>query len=160
MNPRISELIQSLQLQPHPEGGYYREIFRSGSMVSADGNRNRSALTAIYFLLEAGQQSRWHRVSSDEVWCHLEGDVLELLSFDANSAQLSSGRLGPYGPETESTRIIPAGIWQAARPVGAYTLVTCAVGPGFEFSDFSMAADVPQVAEAIRAQGDAVAKLI
>lgn len=160
MNPRTRELIDSLQLQPHPEGGYYREIFRSVHTVSANENRSRSALTSIYFLLEAGQQSRWHRVSSDEVWSHLEGDVLELYSFDADSAQGNSARLGPYAPETESTRIIPAGIWQAARPLGAYTLVTCTVGPGFDFSDFSMAADLPDVTQAIQAYSEQFAKLI
>ena len=160
INPRIRILIDSLKLQPHPEGGYYREIFRSGHQVKADGDRNRAALTSIYFLLEAGQQSRWHRVLSDEVWSHLEGDVLELFSFDADSAQAGRARLGPYAPETESTRVIPAGIWQAAQPLGAYTLVTCSVGPGFEFNDFSMATDLPTVAEAIRAQGELFAKLI
>lgn len=160
MNPRTRILIDSLQLQPHPEGGYYREIFRSGHTVSADGDRKRSALTSIYFLLEAGQQSRWHRVLSDEVWSHLEGDVLELFSLDTDSGQPTRARLGPYAPETESTRIIPAGIWQAAQPLGAYTLVTCSVGPGFEFSDFSMAADLPNVAEAIRTYGEPFAKLI
>ncbi|MGC1376182.1 MAG: cupin domain-containing protein, partial [Anaerolineales bacterium] len=104
MNPRIRTLIDSLQLQPHPEGGYYREIFRSEHMVGADENRaGRKALTAIYFLLEAGQCSRWHRVLSDEVWSHLEGDVLELCCFDAASAQLTISRLGPYAPETEPT---------------------------------------------------------
>jgi len=161
MNPRIRTLIDSLQLQPHPEGGYYREIFRSERMVSADENRaGRKALTVIYFLLEAGQCSRWHRVLSDEVWSHLEGDVLELCCFDAASAQLTVSRLGPYTPETEPTRIVPAGTWQAAQPTGAYTLVGCAVGPGFEFSDFSMAADHPDVADAIRAQGERFGKLI
>ncbi len=159
-NPRARILIDALQLQPHPEGGYYREIFRSGHLVHVDGKRSRSALTSIYFLLEAGQQSRWHRVLSDEVWSHLEGDVLELFSFDMDSGSPASSRLGPYAPETESTRIIPAGIWQAARPLGAYTLVTCSVGPGFEFSDFSMAADLSDVSESIRAHGEPFAKLI
>jgi predicted cupin superfamily sugar epimerase len=161
MNPRALVLIESLQLQPHPEGGYYREIFRSERLVVVDGKHTvRAALTSIYFLLEAGQQSRWHQVISDEVWSHLEGDVLELFSFDADSAQPAHSRLGPYAAETEPTRIIPAGIWQAARPLGAYTLVTCSVGPGFEFHDFSMATDQPDVAEAIRAQGEAFAALI
>jgi hypothetical protein len=161
MNPRIQTLIDSLQLLPHPEGGYYREIFRSERRVSADEKRaGRKALTAIYFLLEAGQQSRWHRVLSDEVWSHLEGDVLELCCFDVASAQLTSSRLGPYAPETEPTRVVPAGIWQAAQPLGAYTLVGCVVGPGFEFSDFSLAADHPDVADAIRAQGERFGMLI
>jgi hypothetical protein len=161
VNPRIQTLIDSLQLLPHPEGGYYREIFRSGHTVSADEKRaERAALTVIYFLLEAGQHSRWHRVLSDEAWSHLEGDVLELCCFDAASAQLTTSRLGPYTPETEPTRIVPAGTWQAAQPLGAYTLVGCTVGPGFEFSDFSLAADHPDVADAIRAQGEPFGKLI
>ena len=161
MNLRIQTLIDSLQLLPHPEGGYYREIFRSERVVSADEKRaERKALTVIYFLLEAGQCSRWHRVLSDEVWSHLEGDVLELCCFDSASTQLTTSRLGPYAPETEPTRIVPAGTWQAAQPLGAYTLAGCIVGPGFEFSDFSMAADHPDVADVIRAQGERFGKLI
>jgi predicted cupin superfamily sugar epimerase len=161
MNTRVQTLIADLQLQPHPEGGYYREIFRSERLVLVDGKHTvRSALTSIYFLLEAGQQSRWHRVESDEAWSHLEGDVLELYSFDADSAQGMVSRLGPYASGTESTRVIPAGIWQAARPLGAYTLVTCSVGPGFDFIDFSMIDAHPAVGEAIRAQGELFASLI
>lgn len=161
MNSRTQTLIQSLQLQPHPEGGYYREIFRSGRAVLADqGRGERMALTTIYFLLEAGQRSRWHRVLSDEVWSHLEGDTLELLRFDPATAQLTVSRLGPYAAETEPSLVVPAGVWQAARPLGAYTLVGCTVGPGFEFGDFSMAADHPDVADVIRALGDDIGKLI
>jgi uncharacterized protein len=161
MNPRVQTLIDSLQLKPHPEGGYYREIFRSEQNVSADQHRDeRSALTSIYFLLEAGQHSRWHRVLSDEVWSHLEGDALELLCFEQNSAQLTVSRLGPYAAETEPVRVVPAGVWQAAQPLGEYTLVGCSVGPGFEFRDFSMAADHPEVAEAIRGLGEKAGRLI
>ncbi len=161
MNARAQTLIAELHLEPHPEGGYYREIFRSERLVLVDGKHTvRTALTSIYFLLEAGQQSRWHRVEADEVWSHLEGDVLELYSFDADAAQGTISRLGPYAAGTESTRVIPAGIWQAARPLGAYTLVTCSVGPGFDFIDFSMLDAHPDVAEAIRAQGKLFARLI
>ena len=71
---RVRQLIETLELQPHPEGGWYREVFRSTAHVTpADGRPARSAMTSIYFLLEAGQHSRWHRVVSDEVWVHLEG---------------------------------------------------------------------------------------
>lgn len=159
MNPRVQTLIDSLQLKPHPEGGYYREIFRSEHIVDADeGRGKRQALTSIYFLLEAGQHSRWHRVLSDEVWNHLEGDVLELLCFDAG--QLTISRLGPYAAETEPARVVRAGVWQAAQPLGEYTLVGCSVGPGFEFRDFSMAADQPDVADALRSLGEKAAKLV
>ncbi len=168
MNPRVQTLIDSLQLQSHPEGGYYREIFRSDHTVGADlGRAGRKALTTIYFLLEAGQHSRWHRVHSDEVWSHLEGDALELLCFDhlvagqaPASSQLTVSRLGPYAPGAEPVCVVPAGVWQAARPLGAYTLVGCSVGPGFEFSDFSMAADHPDVADVLRKLGDEAGKLI
>jgi predicted cupin superfamily sugar epimerase len=161
MNPRIQTLIDSLQLQPHPEGGYYHEIFRSDHMVGADQDRaGRKALTTIYFLLEAGQHSRWHRVLSDEVWSHLEGEPLELLCFDSTSSQLTVSRLGPLAPKTEPVHVVPAGVWQAARPLGVYTLVGCSVGPGFEFSDFSMASDHPDVAQLIRELGDEPGKLV
>jgi predicted cupin superfamily sugar epimerase len=154
MNPRVETLIHDLQLRPHPEGGYYQEIFRSERSVGADRDRGkRSALTAIYFLLTAGQCSRWHRVLSDEGWCHLEGDPLTLACFDASTGRAKSVQLGSYAPGTEPVFVVPAGVWQAAQPTGEYTLVSCYVGPGFEFDDFSMASDHPEVAEAIRAQG-------
>src|SRR5687767_6519408 len=161
MNPHIQTLIDSLQLQPHPEGGYYREVFRSEQVVIPSGKQaERRALTAIYFLLLAGQHSRWHRVLSDEIWSHLEGDSLQLSCFDAGHGQLKNFRLCRYDMETEPIRVVPAGIWQAARPLGEYALVGCYVGPGFEFSDFSMAADHPEVANTIRALGEKAAQLI
>jgi uncharacterized protein len=161
MNPRIQTLIDSLQLQPHPEGGYYREIFRSEQAVTSSGRQiERRALTAIYFLLMAGQHSRWHRVLSDEVWSYLEGDPLVLVCFDGATRQATSLRLGSYGQAVEPVRVVPAGTWQAAQPLGEYTLVGCCVGPGFEFDDFSMAADHPDVAQAIRAQGENFGALI
>ena len=83
MHPRATELITQLNLERHPEGGYYREIFRSADLVSpADGRGPRAALTTIYFLLPAGTISRWHRVTSDEVWHLYEGGPLEVLSVD------------------------------------------------------------------------------
>lgn len=161
MNPRIQTLIDSLQLQPHPEGGYYREAFRSERIVTpADARAERRALTAIYFLLVAGQHSRWHRVLADEAWSHLEGDALTLSCFDSVSRQASAFRLGRYEDGVEPIYIVPAGVWQAARPLGEYALVSCCVGPGFEFADFSMAADHADVAEAIRAQGKVFGELL
>ena len=89
MHTRAAELITRLQLEPHPEGGYYREIFRSSGLVSpADGRGPRAALTTIYFLLPAGIVSRWHRVASDEVWHLYEGGPLEVLTV-ASSLDLS-----------------------------------------------------------------------
>lgn len=129
MHPRAKQLIESLALAPHPEGGWYRQLFKSDSRVtrSSDG-ANRSALTTIYFLLVEGTYSAWHRVTSDEVWHWYEGDPLELLT------RTESVTLGP----DHRVHVIRAGEWQAARPLGAYALVGCTVGPGFEFDDFEM----------------------
>lgn len=93
---RARELIETLKLQPHPEGGWYGEVFRSASSVTpADGRAPRSALTSIYYLLEAGQHSRWHRVLSDEVWVHLEGVPLALWTCDAAMRTAPAHAAGP-----------------------------------------------------------------
>jgi predicted cupin superfamily sugar epimerase len=110
--------------------------------------------------LVTGQYSRWHRVLSDEIWSHLEGDPLALLCFDRSTQQATTLQLGRYSDTAQPVCVVPAGVWQAAQPLGEYTLVGCYVGPGFEFDDFSMAADHPEVAEAIRMQGEYFGKLI
>ncbi len=143
---RARQLIETLGLQPHPEGGWYRETFRSTARVLPDdGRAPRSALTAIYFLLEAQQHSRWHRVLSDEVWVHLEGVPLALWSCDAALRTAPAHvRLGPVDAHgTRPQHVVPAGQWQAAQPIashtaGDYTLASCMVGPGFDFGDFSL----------------------
>ena len=146
---------------PHPEGGFYRELFRSAHNVTpTDGRPTRQAMTAIYFLLTAGQHSRWHRVVSDETWAHLEGDPLELLCFNPALARISRVCLGAAGPETTPLHAVPAGVWQAARPLGGYALVACHVGPGFTFDDFRMASDEAGAAIAIRAQGEDYGRLL
>lgn len=129
MIERARQLITTLGLQPHPEGGWYRQIFKSESRVTrrSDG-ADRSALTTIYFLLVEGTYSAWHRVSSDEVWHFYEGDPLELLTRDRTITLDANHRV----------HVIHSNEWQAARPLGAYTLVGCTVGPGFEFDDFEM----------------------
>lgn len=146
MPTRGPTLIAALGLQPHPEGGYFREIHRSTQRVQPlDGRPERSALTVIYFLLAEGEESRWHRVASDEVWIHLEGAPLELLLADDPAPPGTAHRLGPLREGASPVRVVPAGFWQAARTLGDYTLVACAVGPGFDFGDFTMltAADSP-----------------
>ena len=145
---RVAELIHSLQLAPHPEGGYYREIWRGGLGVApGDGRGVRAALTAIYFLLPAGVVSRWHRVRSDEVWHFYEGAPLELLMVPPDRFRLDRCRLGPLGPDQEPVRPVPAAWWQAARSLGPYTLVGCSVGPGFEFADFELLRDRDDIAD-------------
>lgn len=148
MSPmRAQHLIETLKLQPHPEGGWFKEVFRSAAQVMpADGRQARQALTTIYFLLEAHQHSRWHRVLSDEVWIYLEGAPLALWTSDAAlRTPPAHVRLGPVDVHgTRPQHTVPAGQWQAARPITApatpdldYTLVSCTVGPGFDFDDFS-----------------------
>ena len=124
---------------PHPEGGYYREIWRGAQGVeTGDGRGTRAALTSIYFLLSFGAISRWHRVRSDELWHHYEGAPLELLLVPPDEFRLERRRLGALGPGQEPVRPVPANWWQAARSLGPYTLVGCTVGPGFEFADFEL----------------------
>ncbi len=145
--PRITatQWIERLNLAPHPEGGHYREFYRSPVSVLADVGQ-RSAVTIIHFLLQAGDHSRWHVVASDEIWRHSAGSPLELLVFDPQTGTLTIQRLGATsdagneGPQL--THIVPAGHWQAARSLGDYTLVECTVAPGFDFADFRMVADV------------------
>ena len=150
MNPRARLLITELALAPHPEGGYFAELFRSPREVDPlDGRDARSALTGIWFLMLAGQRSAWHRVASDEIWLHFEGAEVRLWTFDEASGQAASERLGPFGPGCRPQRIVPAGLWQAAEPLGEYSLTGACVGPGFDFADFRMLADEPAVARAL-----------
>ena len=147
---RVAELIRDLELAPHPEGGFYREIWRGRLGVEpADGRGARAALTSIYFLLPEGAISRWHRVTSDEIWHHYEGAPLELLVMPPDEIRLERHRLGPLGSDQAPVRCVPAGWWQAARSLGAYTLVGCTVGPGFEFSDFELLRDRADAADAL-----------
>jgi predicted cupin superfamily sugar epimerase len=151
LDARALQLIEQLQLAPHPEGGYYRQIYQSVLNVQpADGRPVRPSLTTIYFLLPAGDVSRWHRVASDEVWHYYEGDPLELFDADGNLIEITSRLLGPVNDRRAPVHVIAAGRWQAARSTGPYTLVGCTVGPGFDFADFEMLDQRPDEAEAFR----------
>ncbi len=141
MNARAAELIRRLDLKPHPEGGFYRETYRSTARVAADQRPTRSALTTIYFLLVAGSFSAWHRVLSDEIWHWHEGEPLELLLAPADFSSVQKRRLGPIGSDTEPVVTVPAHWWQAARPWGGHALCGCTVAPGFEFEDFTFLRD-------------------
>jgi predicted cupin superfamily sugar epimerase len=138
---QAAELIHRLDLQAHPEGGHYREVFRSERSVRRDG-AERAAFTTIYYLLQAGDHSRWHVVNSDEAWHFYQGEGLELLHYQPETGQLERLLLGPVSEDAAPVHVIPAGAWQAARPLGAYTLAGCSVGPGFEFDDFRLVADL------------------
>ena len=129
MHARAQQLIDALALTPHPEGGWYRQVFKSEEQVTRHADQaQRSALTTIYFLLVEGTYSAWHRVQSDEAWHFYEGDGVELLTRDSVTRLDADHRV----------HVMRAGEWQAARPLGAYALVGCTVGPGFEFEDFEM----------------------
>jgi uncharacterized protein len=159
MHARAAELLDLLAMRPHPEGGHYVEVFRSAHRVQVLGRKvERTALTSIYFLLAAGELSRWHRVQSDEIWHFHEGDAIELLLFDERG--LRRMRLGPVAGETRPTVVVPAATWQAARTTGAYTLCACTVGPGFDFADFSLVIDWPEIATKITNAGPDLARFI
>lgn len=142
-------LIGTLGLEPHPEGGWYRELHRSGISVrrSADGEP-REGLTVIVFLLQAGETSRWHRVrQADEVWHHGGGAPLQLWSLPPTGGVAEELHLGPLTvevPGQQPLQVIPADWWQAARSRGAWSLSYCSVGPGFAFADFEMLASLPE----------------
>lgn len=131
---KAEDIVRALSMQPHPEGGWYVETFRD----SQGGTRGHS--TAIYYLLEAGQRSHWHRVrDAVEVWHYYTGAPLAL--YRSSDGILSeTHRLGANILEGERPQVIvPAGWWQAAETLGDYTLVGCTVAPGFEFLGFEMA---------------------
>ena len=131
MAAEADRLIALLELTPHPEGGYFRETFRD---ASSSGPESRSHSTAIYFLLKAGEASRWHRVDAAEVWHFYRGAPLEL------RIGRQSYVLGPNVDEAQAPQIIvPAHAWQSARSLGDYTLVGCTVAPGFDFAHFELA---------------------
>lgn len=127
-------LIRELALTPHPEGGQYVETFRD-----AGGAGGRAHSTAIYFLLQAGEVSRWHRVDAAEVWHFYKGAPLELkMSRDGRKTErilLGADILRGERPQA----VVPAGVWQSARSLGDYTLAGCTVAPGFVFSAFELA---------------------
>lgn len=137
MHPRARYLIDTLQLFPHPEGGFYRRVFESG-LLGADG---RPQSSAILFLLPAGTVSRWHRVDADELWHFHEGSPLELLIAEQPDADVRRETLGPVGDDSLPQRAVPAHAWQAARCLGDYVLVGCTVSPAFEFAGFRLLSD-------------------
>ena len=143
MKTRAAELVALLGLQPHPEGGHFREAFRSAAAVRPDDDRPaRSALTTIDFLLVRGECSAWHRVRSDEAWHVLEGGPLRLWLMPPSLLAVHAATLGAVDTQGTAPRhVVPAGWWQAAEPLGDYAFVGATVGPGFDFADFSFLRD-------------------
>lgn len=160
MATTADRLAAGLGLEPHPEGGRYRQLHRSAMAVSVvERGVERTALTSILFLLARGEVSRWHRVLSDEVWHFHEGD-LELLVVDAAFGDARRHVLGRASEGKEPLAVVPAGAWQAARPLGEYALVACDVGPGFDFDDFAFLGDVPEEADRLRERFPDLAELL
>ena len=151
MSARAEELVRELGLTPHPEGGFYRELFRSRRMVRTDDGRSeRWAATTIFYLLRGSDVNKWHRVASDELWHWYEGAPITLHLLDAQVTRARSEVLGPVGAASVPVRAVPAGCWQAVRCTGEYTLAGCTVAPGFEFSDFRLLRDLPDLAAQLR----------
>jgi predicted cupin superfamily sugar epimerase len=159
MPDRARALVAQLGLLPHPEGGFYREIFRSPATVRAPHGAARSALTVIHFLLPRGAHSALHRVAADEAWHFVEGDPLELC-WIADDDTLHRVRLGPLGAGAVPAAVVPAGAWQACRSEGDYTLVACDVAPGFDFADFALLRDHPALRDALLERHAAASALV
>jgi uncharacterized protein len=142
-SPAVQDLIQSLALQAHPEGGFYRETWRSELILPRstlpDGyTGDRAGGTAILFLLPAGHCSRWHRVKSAELWFHQAGDPLSLSITASIEQELPPTYLGR---DRCFQAVVPPHWWQKAQPVdgdAGYSLVACVVVPGFDFDDFEL----------------------
>ncbi|MEP9399253.1 cupin domain-containing protein [Mesorhizobium sp. KR2-14] len=128
-------IIQTLGMQRHPEGGWYVQTFRDATAFNPRGHS-----TAIYFLLEAGDVSAWHRVKdAAEVWHFYAGAPLEITMHE-EGGEVTRHRLGPdLAAGERPQQIVPAGVWQTAKSLGEWTLVGCTVAPGFEFSQFELA---------------------
>ena len=125
----------ALELQPHPEGGHYRELWRD-----LPANGGRGAASSILFLLAAGERSHWHRVDAAEIWIWQAGAPLLLEVCDVGGSRKSI-RLGPSAKDGEIFQgIVPPHAWQAAAALGAWTLVSCIVAPAFQFEGFELAA--------------------
>jgi uncharacterized protein len=134
MDNDAAALIAALDLQPHPEGGWYRETWRAPAAAG-----ERSAGTAILFLLERGQRSHWHRVDADELWFWHAGTPIDLgveqeggkVAWMSLGGDIASGQ-APQG-------LVPVGRWQSAEARSGWALVSCTVTPGFDFSGFELA---------------------
>lgn len=126
--------MKSDNLMEHPEGGRFKEVFRSAEIVTAEKGE-RCALTHIYFSLDEKEVSRFHKVSSDEVWNLYDGEGVVLYTWDETSGSLPEKTILSK-KENRFCHVVPAGLWQAAAPLSGTVLVGCSVGPGFEFEDF------------------------
>ncbi|HMT29245.1 MAG TPA: cupin domain-containing protein [Bacteroidia bacterium] len=139
----VIEYVKILQMMPHPEGGWYKEVYRSPGQISGEGDfpAGRNYATSIYFLIEAQNFSSFHRIQSDETWHFYSGDPLEVIEINENGILKSTivGNDVLNGQVFQYT--VPAGVWFASRVYksGSFSLVGCTVSPGFDFRDFELA---------------------
>lgn len=131
---KADSLIIRLALDPHPEGGHYREIYRSPVPVPYPGMGLRPGVTIIYYLLKKGERSAWHRIRSEEVWQFVFGDPLELHTVSPDFRTIRTHTLALEDGADPAFPVAP-GTWQAARSLGSFSLVMCTVCPGFDFKD-------------------------
>ena len=143
---RAKELMEQLELLPHPEGGFYKLVYKAADTVLAPdrfetNDRIRSATTAIYYLLESGDFSAFHRIKSDEIWSFVEGAPVLIHILHSETQRYSMMKLGELKAGASPIIIVPFGAWFAAEVDGddTYSLVNCFVSPGFEYSDFELA---------------------
>jgi len=141
-----SEIINTLGLSPHPEGGYYKETYRSTGIIPAI---RRNYATAIYYLLSKGDKSHLHRIKQDEIWHFYLGDRLRLcmISPEGEYREIALGQQILSGESLQY--VVPAGWWFGATPAedGTWSLVSCTVAPGFDFADFEMADSAKLIAQ-------------
>ena len=129
------QIIKSLKLKPHPEGGWYKQTWKSEDTLSG-----RASGTSIYFLLKAGEVSHWHKIDSVEIWHYYHGSPLILRTARNETSQVKTQILGPDLIKSHAPQIlVNKNLWQSAETTGDYTLVGCTVSPGFEFSKFILA---------------------
>lgn len=144
MNSRINDLVETLNLEPHPEGGYYTEVYRSEGIIETEEDDfpdGRHFSTSIYYLLKSEDQSYFHRIKSDEVWHHYEGSSLtiHLISRSGSYREIHLGKNLRKGQKPQ--QIVPSGYWFGVTvdEPDSYSLCGCTVSPGFDFDDFEMA---------------------
>ncbi len=154
MTETAASLIRRLQLIPHPEGGYYRETYRSDVTVHLPEifSGPRSAATGIYYLLEKRDFSAFHRIKSDEMWHFYAGDPIRVHVLNQDAYECIELGTGLY------QAVVPAGAWFAAESTGAFSLVGCTVAPGFDFADFEMA-DKGQLLQRYKEHADLIERL-
>ena len=150
----VVEVINRLGLKPHPEGGHYRETFRDPRSV--DG---RSVGTAIYYLLDVGEVSAWHRVDATEIW-HFYAGAPMVITISPDGHDACAHRLGPdIAAGQRPQLVVPAGHWQTATSLGEWTLVGCTVAPGYEYRGFALLDQAPEVARQLGAIDDSLLDL-